>query len=339
MRKLVRLITLVSLLFVFTNTCTANTPVVVDIENVDKKAIAEFIVNDMVKQGFNIMNTNEYQVSFRRDVTNFWAQVLYGSQFNSTPELRTYFNLSQSGVNTRITADIKVVTNPNSGFENYTVVTNNKWQEYLDGIKKYFNGYSSYGFTCSEKKQDDCFKITEIVPGGPADKAELKVGDMISKLNGATVEDLNKKKIDKIFIAGNVGQELRVTTKGPLKETVHVLTKALIPPAYKKPAEVSLSKSNTPVFGFTNGQVDTSSLMPIIAVTLGSSADKEGLKAGDKIMSINGIPVSEYNAKSFSEAFSGGEDAKVTLVIAPNDENAERTVILTKSFVITKTEL
>lgn len=98
-------------------------------------------------------------------------------------------------------------------------------------------------------------------------------------------------------------------------------------------------QSNTPVFGFTNGQVDTSSLMPIIAVTLGSSADKEGLKAGDKIMSINGIPVSEYNAKSFSEAFSGGEDAKVTLVIAPNDENAERTVILTKSFVITKTEL
>jgi len=89
MKKLVRLITLVSLLFVFTNTCIANTPFVVDIEDVDKKAIAEFIVNDMVKQGFNIINTNEYQVSFRRDVTNFWAQALYGSQFNSTPELMT----------------------------------------------------------------------------------------------------------------------------------------------------------------------------------------------------------------------------------------------------------
>jgi C-terminal processing protease CtpA/Prc len=242
-------------------------------------------------------------------------------------------------VNTHIAADVRIVTNPNSGFENYTVVTNKDWQNYLDGVKRVFNGYVGYGITYSEKKEDDCLRIIVIVPGGPADKAELKLGDMISKLNGITVEDMNKKEIDKNFIEGNIGQELRVTTKGTLKDTVHVMTKALIPPEYKKPKEVLPYNSNNPVFGFTNGEVDSSSLMPIVSVTTGSNADKAGLKVGDRIMSINGIFVSQYNAKSFSDAFSGGEGAKVTLVIAANDENAERTVTLTKSYVITKNEL
>lgn len=339
MKKIVRMITLVTFLLFFSNACLANTPFSVDIENVDKKAVSEFIVNDMVQKGFNILNTNEYQVSFRKDVDNFWAQVFLGSSFNTVPELRTYFNLSQLGVNMRITADVRIVTNPNSGFEHYTVVTKKDWQNYLDGIKRYFNGYVGYGITYSEKKEDDCFRIIAIVPGGPADKAELKVDDMISKLNGITVEDMNKKEIDKIFIEGNIGQELRVTTKGSLKEAVHVMTKALIPAEYKKPMEVSASKSNNPVFGFTNGEVDSDFLMPIVSVTPGSSADKAGLKVGDKIKSINGIYVSQYNAKSFSDAFSGGEGSKVTLVIAANGENAQRTVTLTKSYTITKNEL
>ena len=235
-----------------------------------------------------------------------------------------------------MTAEVRIVTNPNSGFENYTVVTNKEWQEYLDGVKRHFNGYIGYGISWANKKKDDCLVITYISPDGPADKSGIKVGDLISNINGYPVDDLSLKKIKEIFHEGSTGTVIRASIKHPIKDKLAVLTKDFVKPVYKKP---SLPITSKPVYGFMNGDIDAEGNMPIIAVTGGSSADKAGLKIGDRIVRINGILVTEFTPESFGSTFDGPEGSKVELILAANAQMPERTVVLLKKTIIQKTEL
>lgn len=318
--------------------CLAKQGFSIEIDNVETKPVAEYLLKDLVGKGFQILSTSDYQVAVRKDVDNFWEQVFLGSRFNTVPELRAYFNLIQSGNKTCITSEVKIVTNPNSGFERYTNVTNNSWQVYLNNVKQYFNGYVGYGIDWDSKKKDEALKVSFIYPGGPADKAELKVGDLITKVKGTPVNDLSMKKIEELFKTGDIGTTIEISIKIPLKEKNVMMTKELIPPMYKKP-NLSPAVTNKPVFGFKNGEPDLEGNMPIIAITPGSSADRAGLKVGEKILRINGILVSQYTPDTFSAAFSGGEGAKVELTVTVNGEQQEKTVTLIKTYIIQKNEL
>jgi C-terminal processing protease CtpA/Prc len=320
--------------------CFANNMFSVEINDVDSKPVADLLLKDLVGRGYQILSTSEYQVAVRKDVDNFWQQVFFGSQFNTVPEMRAYFNLVPSGSKLLVTLEVKIVTNPNSGFEKYSNVTNKEWQEYLYGIKKYFNGYVGYGISWDKKKQENCLKVTSITADGPADKAGLKVGDLISKVKGSSVEDLKMSKVNEIFHEGEAGTTLLVTLKKPLKDKDVMMTKDFILPIYQKPVTpLTPNKVNKAVFGFTNGEVDLEGNMLILAITPGSSADRAGIKVGDKILRINGILVSEYTPDRFNAAFAGGEGAKVELTIAVHGGESEKTVTIVKTYIIQKSEL
>lgn len=321
----------------FHQICFANTVYSVDINDIDKKAVAEYLVRDLINDGYNILSTNENQVAVRRDVDDFWGQVFYGSRFNTVPEVRAYFNLVQIGADTQVTAEYRIVTNPNSGFEHYTVMNKKKIQEYLDTIKIYFNGYIGYGLSWETKKSDKCLKIGNVFPGGPADKANLKAGDMISKVQGYAVDEIKMDKINELFGEGTTGATLIVTIRTPVKDANVVLTKGLVPSLYQKPRTTALP--NKAVFGFTNGALDLDGTIPVLSITPGSSAERAGLKTGDKIVSINGIPVAKYTPDSFRAAFDGGEGSKVELTLVGNEEHEEKTVVLVKTCLIQKSEL
>jgi len=336
--KKVLILAIIVLLLLVPSFCLAMFSV--EIDDVDRKPVADFLVKDLVGKGYQILSAGEYQIAVRKDVDNFWGQVFFGSRFNTVPEVRAYFNLVQSGTKLMITSEVKIVTNPNSGFENYTPVTNKDCQEYLDGVKRYFNGYVGYGIDWDAKMKDDCLKITFISHDGPADKAGLKVGDLISKVKGLSVGDLRMSKIKELFHDGEAGTTLVVALKTPSKEANVTMTKDVIPPAYKKPLPTpALTAVNKAVFGFTNGETDLEGNMPVLSIIPGTSADRAGMKVGDKILRINGILVSQYTPESFSTAFAGGEGTKVELVLSANGGPAERTVTLVKTFIIPKGEL
>lgn len=311
----------------------------VELYDVDKKAVGDYLMSDMVLRGYNILSSQESQVAFRKDVTNIWAQVLLGSRFNGTPELRAYFNLVPMNGGVLVTADVRIVTNPNSGFEHYTVITNKEWQQYLDIMKQYFNGYIGYGFSYAPSKKDDCLQVVSVIPGGPIDRAGIRVGDLISTVHGAVVGDVSMKKINEILESGGMGTSIQLIVRNPLKDKAVIVAKEAFPPTYRKPVAKSVVKESTAVYGIQNGERDKDGNIPIISVTPGSSAEQMGIKPGDKIISIGGIPCSSYTPDTFAAAFAGPAGSKIRLTIAASPEQPERSVVLEKTAIIPRGNL
>ena len=327
------------LVFFVTLPIVGETAFQTELYNVDKKAVGDYLMSDMVSRGYNILGTQESQVAFRKDVTNFWAQVLLGSRFNGTPELRAYFNMVPMSGGVLVTADVRIVTNPNSGFENYTVITNKEWQQYLDTMKQYFNGYIGYGFSYATGKKDDCLQVVSVVPGGPIDRAGIRIGDLISKVHGVSVSDVSMKKINEIIVSGGIGTTIQLVVRSPIKDRAVIVAKENFPPKYSKPMAVIAIKESTAVYGIQNGERDKEGNIPIIGVMSGSSAELMGLKPGDKIILINGSPCSSYTPETFAAAFAGPAGSKVRLTIASSTDQPERAVILEKTTIIPRGNL
>jgi hypothetical protein len=74
--------------------------------------------------GFNLVRETYYQVAFDKPVENLLVGAFLGSGYNATPNERVSFTLVPAGPNTRVIADISVVTNPGSGFEQLTPFNN-----------------------------------------------------------------------------------------------------------------------------------------------------------------------------------------------------------------------
>ena len=201
--------------------------------------MVDAIVSDMMGFGFNILSNNEYQIAFRKDETNFAAQLFLGSQFNSVPEDRAYFNIIQIGANVKITLDVKIVTNPNSGFEKYTQVTNSQWQDYLNYLKFRFNGDYLFGVSVVNKKKNDCFEIDKIAFGSSAEKEGLAVGDLILKVGETPVSKLSKAKLDKLLEAYPADGAVSFTIENSTGQRTVTLTKTFVRgDLQKKPEQI-----------------------------------------------------------------------------------------------------
>jgi len=105
----------------------------------------------------------------------------------------------------------------------------------LQDIKGYFNGTYLFGFTCSTKKENGGFPITEIVPFGAFEKAGIKVGDMVIAVNGVKLKrDKQSNTINGLFF-----DKTRQTTqtflikRGDVEKT-YTLTSEYISPQFKK---------------------------------------------------------------------------------------------------------
>ena len=197
-----------------TGICDAAPPTT-EITDTSKKAIIDYLAVNFLKDGYNMANSNEYQVEFRKLDNSFGASLVYGSRYNGTPEQRIRFNIVQLENKIMLTVSSAMVTNPNSGFESATDVTErerNYWQEYLDKMKGKFNGFVGYGFVVAEKKKQSCFVIESIDKASSAEQAGLKPGDFISAINGKSVEEMRNRAL-KSALEGPEGTMVAITIK------------------------------------------------------------------------------------------------------------------------------
>lgn len=163
--------------------------------------------------------------------------------------------------------------------------------------------------------------ISDVVPNGPADKAGLKNGDVVTEFNGHPVTDSRRLQLSVAEIAPGTSISMQILRDGETK-TIDVTVKQL--PGIEKLADAN--SSNNSDTGTLNG-VEVADLDPqahqqfnvpgevkgavITQVQPGSAAAEAGLKSGDVIQEINRKPV-----KSAEDAVKLTEksDDKRTLV-------------------------
>jgi hypothetical protein len=198
----------------------------VTIEGVTKKQVMDAVVSEMLGDGTQIKDMNEYGATFGKRTENFMAMLLLGSGYDSVPEERTTFNLVDSDDGVRVFASTGMVTNPGSAFEknmNLTKSQADSIQKMLVRLKNRFNGdpivtESVVGSvlepeletasleSASESKptmtrpvwlgmrvqnmpQGKGALVAEINKAGPAEQAGLLMGDIVVEFNGSAVSD------------------------------------------------------------------------------------------------------------------------------------------------------
>lgn len=98
----------------------------VTISGSTKKEIFDILVNEMLASGAQIKQMNDYSVVFAKRDTSLGGSILYGSRYDSTPEMRITYNLVEINGATRVFCNAAMVTNPGSGFERVNDVTGGK---------------------------------------------------------------------------------------------------------------------------------------------------------------------------------------------------------------------
>lgn len=137
-------------------------------------------------------------------------------------------------------------------------------------------------------------EVLSVTEGSPAEEAGMQEGDLITEFDGYKIDigtDLNT------YLAMNElreGQQVELTYERDGKE----YNVSYMPEIYSRY-----------LLGFT--RADTTS-MKVGAVTAGMSMEEEGMKAGDVITAINGVPVKDYaEYEEYLENHPLGEESVV----------------------------
>jgi serine protease Do len=141
--------------------------------------------------------------------------------------------------------------------------------------------------------------INQTYAGGPADQSGLKVGDVLTEIDGKEVDDIQAVRF-RIATLG-VGEEATLTVLREGKE--ETLTLMLAPPPETPPREATPLRGRTPLSGATIAnmspalaeEMQTDSLQKGVVITQvggNSAASRIGVQPGDFLVSINGTKVS-----------------------------------------------
>ena len=153
----------------------------VTIKNATKKDVTDALVSQMASQGFTIKSVSDYNVVFSKALDSFSAQLLFGSQYDVTPEHRPSFMVVETGDAVRIVLTNLIITNPGSAFERVTDASTGKagesWQNFLEAFSKRWQGRLGIRF-------DSLGVIIEVFKNTPAEEAGLLIGDKIITANG-----------------------------------------------------------------------------------------------------------------------------------------------------------
>jgi len=155
----------------------------VDIRGVDKKIVIDSLANGYSASGFTIKTVNDYSLVVEKADPSLTSSILFGSRLSGTPNVRVIFNVAEAGAMTHVGAQVQMVTNPGSGFENLTDISASagQLQKRLTEMK---TGMEASVIGVDFGKD---LVITNVVPGGPADAAGIKLGDKIEKIGGQFV--------------------------------------------------------------------------------------------------------------------------------------------------------
>ena len=198
--------------------------------------------------------------------------------------------------------------------------------------------------------------ITKVWAGGPAERAGIRAGDLITGVNGNPIES---KQGTECFVNLRSGQPALFTIVRPDRSS---LTVTLVPVARLNPIEADKGKSATsaasaqapgektpPETAYGNvgiglsctdcsvkstpdgkHQWEFSNPFEIVGVQLGGPADKAGIQIGDKITAVNGVSiVSKQGAETFSNLRAG----QVTLFTITRKDGSTLTLTLVPTAV------
>lgn len=192
---------LLSLWAMLNLTAYASTVYTADIQNVDKKTAIDFMANELIGQGCNIVSVTDYQLVASEEIDDITGRVLYGSN----PETRMTFNFAQVNNVVRVSAQVKLVTSPHTRRERTSVIEMDEIQHMLDRFKDALEqqyapkantksnpeeNISSLGFNYTFGLTGNYIYITSVLPDGAAGKAGLQSGDRIAKINDNTITDI-----------------------------------------------------------------------------------------------------------------------------------------------------
>ena len=139
----------------------------------------------------------------------------------------TYFSISTSlnhlGSEVSYYESAELYSLQKGGFGIERTSTDESERIILNTIKLYFDGGYTNGYTLSRTKGKKGYPIEKIDPNSPAEKAGLKVGDLIVKVNGQKVKfikdtntfnisnNIDAKENEIVTIASNSGVEKNIT--------------------------------------------------------------------------------------------------------------------------------
>jgi regulator of sigma E protease len=141
--------------------------------------------------------------------------------------------------------------------------------------------------------------VGSVVAGKPADRAGLKLGDRIVRVNGDAVEDFEDLRL---IISMNAGRPLSVEYVRGGKTFTTMLTPERQETDFGTVGRASFNPFINPVVG---------------GVTPNSIAERAGIRGGDRIVAINGKPVVQL--EDFARAAEAAKGGALTLQLMRNN--------------------
>ncbi len=157
--------------------------------------------------------------------------------------------------------------------------------------------------------------LTSIVPGSPAEQAELRAGDVILKVDDKDIQNEEDFTwwLDQAGPSSSV--QFTVARPGrPADATFSVKLSGMLDPAFSFNFQTRFA--TTKGFSLLNQGIETIALKPAVATQLGttagllvifvepfSAAFDAGLQPGDVILSIDGKPASSFRPTTQPESF------------------------------------
>ncbi len=140
---------------------------------------------------------------------------------------------------------------------------------------------------------DKGVKVDQVEANSPAEKAGIKVDDVITAVDGKSV---TSSTIGEVIGTHKVGDEITVTlTRGTASMDVKV-TLAARPTTSNPPPATTPVPSNRPVLGIQIENTDNGPTIRVVAA--GSPAEKAGLKVGDVLTKIGDSAVKDAQSAS-----------------------------------------
>jgi serine protease Do len=171
--------------------------------------------------------------------------------------------------------------------------------------------------------------INSVFEGDPAERAGLRVGDIILKIGGIAVNSPTRM----IRIVGVIspGQTIQLDIQRDGKAQTIPVKLDNYPKKNPQQASLSTSQEKFPILGIelepASGEIETEDGLIIKEIIIGSVAESKGLKPGDKILAVNGDSImSHEHYENIIGKIKRG--ATVFLLLTRNEKKFHLTLVL-----------